>query len=191
MVYLGEVGLEQKRDALARVRQQARGCHDDKQQDKQGRHEDIAHLLNAFANTTHHDEVREDNEDDGPYKRLYGRGGELLEIFLHISGIAVDVTHDRGEEILQTPARNDGIETEDDERCEGSDEPHGSPCLAASRPSISPCGIGGTVATYDKLGDHAGDAEHEDTGQIDHDECGATVVSRHVRKAPNVTQPHR
>ena len=46
------------------------------------------------------------------------------------------------------------------------------------------------MTTDDKLGDHPGDAKHKYTRKIDHDERRATVMTGHVRKAPDVAQAH-
>ena len=53
--------------------------------------------------------------------------GELAEVLLHIGGIALQLTHERGKEVLQAPAGHDSIETEDNGRGKNAQIAYQSP----------------------------------------------------------------
>ena len=132
----------------------------------------------------------EDDEDNCPQQWFDGVGGELLEIILHISCIAIKLTQQRRKQVLHAPASNDGIEAEDNDRRKHAHVTDDAPYLAADQ-RIGPGRIGCAMTTHHKLGNHAGNAQHGNGHQIDHNKGGATVLTGDIGKTPDITKAYR
>ena len=46
------------------------------------------------------------------------------------------------------------------------------------------------MATNDKLTHHARQTQQDDTHQVDEDEGGTSILTCHIRKAPNISQTY-
>ena len=189
-VELARVGLEEKLQSLAGIGQQAGRHHDDKKQDKQRRHHQLGSLLYTSPHTVYDNKMTNQEDGDRPQHRTNGVGTKLLEVIGNKLRVAMQLAHYRGIDILQAPARNDGIIARDEESRNDLQVTYPFPCRAIGHLGIGTCRIGGTMPAYDKLGHHTGDAQYTYTQHINQDKDGTAVLSRHIGEAPYVSQAH-
>ena len=131
----------------------------------------------------------DEHKAHSPEAGFDGIAGETGEIIDDISGIAIQTATKRGEEILQAPARHNGIEAEDDGRGENAQIAYPPPA-AMPHAAVSTSGISLRMAAHDELADHARDAQEQHTGEINQDKGGATVLARHKRESPHIAKAH-
>ena len=62
--------------------------------------------------------MRNQHKADSPQTGFHWIGREHIEVFNDVRGIAIELSAERGKEILQAPACHHGIEAEDDRRGE-------------------------------------------------------------------------
>ena len=125
-----------------------------------------------------------------PEGGLDGVTGKVGKITLYIVGIALQVTGDRGKEILQAPTGYHGIEAEDNGGGEDAQIAYVLPRPSSRQLVIGTGSIGLCVASYDKLADHPWYAEQHDTSDINQDKGCPAVLTSHVGEPPYVAQAY-
>ena len=65
---------------------------------------------------------------------------------------------------------------------------HQSPRLSVRQRVVCSGCIGLCMATNNELTDHARQAQQEDAGDIDQDECSTTVLTSHIGETPHIAQ---
>ena len=187
-IHLAKVRFEQEGDAFSGPGKQAGGHHDDEQKDEKCGHEQLGGSLYASAHTVDNHEMGDEKDGDRPEDRPHGITRKLVEIPGHKVGIALQFAHHRSVDVLQAPARNHGIVARDDKPGEHTHVAHPLPRTSTRKFGVGPSGIGGSVAAYDELTHHAGDAQKQDASQIDDDEGRTSVLPHHIRETPHVAQ---
>jgi hypothetical protein len=180
--------MEQEGDAFSGVREHAGGHDDDQQEDEERRHEQLGRFLYAASDTVDNHEMRHGHDDNGPEDGLHGVGGELFEVVGHEVSVAVQLAHDGSIDILQAPAGDHRVIAGDKETGDNAEQSHVLPRRAVGQLAIGASRVRRPMAPDDKLADHAGDAQQQDTADIDKDESGTAVLPRHVGETPYITQ---
>ncbi len=101
------------------------------------------------------------------------------------------MSEQRRPDILEAPARHHRIVARNQETREYTHVTDQRERIPSAHYPIGSGGIRLRMTSDDKLADHTGDAQKQDTAHIDQDEYGPTVLSRHIRKSPHITQSHR
>ena len=138
----------------------------------------------------HHDEMSEQDKGHGPQRRLPGIGRERAEIAEHVAGVAVELSQQRGKQILQAPACHHGIEAQDDGRGENAQIAHEAPRAATGEVAVGTGGIALRAPSDDELAHHARNAQQHDAAEVNDDESSPTVLPRHKWEPPHIAQPY-
>ena len=138
----------------------------------------------------HNDKMGEAEHQSCPYQRFDRIIGETGKILFEIVGIATEMTHERGIDILQAPTRDHSIIARDEKTREHTEITHILPCTATRDSAVCPCRVGLRMATNNKLIDYAGQAQQHHAEDIEEDEGSATVFASHIRETPDVAQTH-
>ena len=136
------------------------------------------------------DEIRQHEDDHRPCHRSDGVGAERREILPEVFRVALQLTGERCPDILQAPAADDSIIAGNEKSRQHTHVTDDSPGGASGQFTISPGGVGLSVAANDEFADHAGDAQHQHTAHIDDDKHGTAVLASHIGEAPHVAQSH-
>lgn len=189
-VHLAEIGLQQERYAALSPGQQARCGHDEQQQHEERRHHHLRSPLYAAPHAAGNDEVRGRQDQHRAEHGPQGIGLEGREIVSDVLRVAMQTTRERGVDVLQTPAGDHGIIARDEETRQHAQAAYEHPAAPAAQTAVGPRRVGARAAAYDELADHAGKSQHNDAGNVAHNEGGAAVLTRNVGKTPHVAQPY-
>ncbi len=126
-----KIRLEVELSPLARPLEGHGTDDEDKQDDEEGRHEDLAVFLDALADSLVDDPDGDEHEDGLVHDHLRGIGDEGAENVARLARSRV--THQAGEgpdEVLDGPAADDAVERQDHESGENSHPSDDGPCAA-------------------------------------------------------------
>ena len=103
----------------------------------------------------HNDKMGEAEHQSRPYQRFDRIIGETGKILFEIVGIATEMPHERGIDILQAPTRDHSIIARDEKTREHTEITHILPCIATRDSAVCPRSVGLRMATNNKLIDYA------------------------------------
>ena len=190
--HLREVGQQIEAKPRFRARQRDGAYDENKYYDEERRHEHLAALLYASADSA------VGYADDGghdDYEAEYGQhrvGDEGDERVCGSSGNS-RLLHEPAEgleHICDRPSGYDGVVGKYDEGAEEAEPADERPRAAAELLERAD-GVEARLAPYRELCEHYRRADENDEKQIDDDERAAAVFSRDVREAPDVSETYR
>ncbi len=186
-----EVGLEEEAQACACVRQRQRAHAERTEDQEEHGHHQLRGALDAFLHATHNDDVRHDDEGGRPQDRTERVGREELELLCEVGGrLARQGARAGLQDVFERPACDNGVEAQDEEGGQHAVVADEAPFRARGQLLEGSRNVAPRVAADEKLGDHHGQAEQEDTDDIDDEEGGSAVFAHHVGETPDVSQAY-
>ena len=164
---LREIGLEEELQTFRGVRQRDGTETERHEDDEQQRHHPFRGAFDAFLDAAGDEDMRHDDERQGPDNRAYGVCGERGERRAELFGaLACDISRKRFNDIFECPACNDGIVAENQESRPNAVVSDEAP-LRSGRDGLESAGrVAARMTAEIEFGDHQRNAEQQHAADI-------------------------
>lgn len=156
-VILEKSGLKRK-FSFGESGEEYRAYAENNENEEKNGHQDIGCLFDTAVYPAHENDVVDQDEEDNPYKRFERRGNESIEFYgIGFGRLLNHASRSKGlYDIFECPARDDEIETDDNDRSGDADVSDDFPPRVGSQFIECVRGIRAGTSSYDKFGHHDG-----------------------------------